>query len=276
MKKLQLSISCLVKNAGFFSLIFFCAAHSLVAKSNWSTDTLPSKIYDTYDEAPSFAGGHAAITDFLIKNFKPPVSYSVVNVPDELSIKFIITQNGSLLNPIVIKGYGGEIDEAMLKVFRQMPKWKPAKIKNQPVDAYFTYTEKVTSEKSSSPEEIEEEMPAPTIERNHQQVYQEFSRADFLPSFPGGQTAMFEFIKQNLKYPATAKAQKIEGIVVVQVMVEPDGSISKMGIDKSVGPDCDEEAIRLIKSMPTWKPAMKNGQAIRFMHKIPVAFKLNP
>jgi TonB family protein len=276
MKKLQLRISYLVKNAGFLSLIFFCATRSLVAKSNWSTDTLPSKIYNTYDEAPSFPGGHAAINDFLIKNFMPPVSYSVVKVPDELSIKFIITQNGSLLNPIVIKGYGGEIDEAILKVFRQMPKWKPAKIKNQPVDAYFTYTEKVTSAKTSSPGVIEEEMPEPVIESSPHNEEQVFSSVDFLPSFPGGQTAMFEFIEQSLKYPATAKAQKKEGIVVVQVMVEPDGSISKMGIEKSVGPDCDEEAIRLIKSMPTWKPAIKNGQAIRFMHKISVAFKLNP
>lgn len=157
-----------------------------------------------------------------------------------------------------------------------MPKWKPAKIKNQSVDAYFTYTEKVTSAKTSSPGTIEEEMPEPVIERNHQQVYQEFSRVDFMPSFPGGQTAMLEFIKQNLKYPATAKAQKTEGIVVVQVMVESDGSISKMAIEKSLGTDCDEEALRLIKSMPKWKPAIKNGQAIRFVHKIPVAFKLNP
>ncbi len=92
------------------------------------------------------------------------------------------------------------------------------------------------------------------------------------PSFPGGMQEMMKFISENRKYPAEAKAKDIHGKVIVAFVVERDGSLSNIEILRPLGSGCDEEAIRLIKSMPKWTPGKQNGKAVRVSFKLPVTF----
>lgn len=92
------------------------------------------------------------------------------------------------------------------------------------------------------------------------------------PSFPGGKQEMMKFISDNRKYPAEAKAKDIHGKVIVAFVVERDGSLSDVKIRRGIGYGCDEEAIRLIKSMPKWTPGKQNGKAVRVSMMLPVSF----
>ena len=95
-----------------------------------------------------------------------------------------------------------------------------------------------------------------------------------MPSFNGGATALLQYLNSNVKYPIEAEENGIQGRVVVQFHVECDGSITNVTVSKSVHPSLDKEAIRVVKSMPKWNPAMLNGKPVRVKFTIPVTFGL--
>lgn len=95
-----------------------------------------------------------------------------------------------------------------------------------------------------------------------------------MPSFPGGQGALMYFISSNLAYPATARESMIQGRVIVGFVVERDGSISNVKVSRSVDPALDKEAMRVVKSMPKWKPGKQNSSAVRVKYTVPVIFRL--
>lgn len=94
-------------------------------------------------------------------------------------------------------------------------------------------------------------------------------------SFPGGNDAYQEYIASNLKYPATAKDNGIEGVIKLQFTVNADGSIGNIKVTKMVDPDLEAEAIRLVKQMPAWTPANDNGTPVESIGTISVAFTLD-
>jgi len=94
------------------------------------------------------------------------------------------------------------------------------------------------------------------------------------PSFPGGDGALMSWLSQNIKYPAIAAEMGVQGRVIVQFVVEKDGSITDVKIAKSVDPSLDKEAARVIKSMPQWIAGRQNGSAVRVRFTVPVTFKL--
>lgn len=98
--------------------------------------------------------------------------------------------------------------------------------------------------------------------------------ADTKASFPGGIKAQNEFIAATLVYPQIAKDNGIEGVVTIIFTVKPDGSIGNIKVKRMVDPDLEAEAIRVVKKMPTWKPATKDGVAVESVEEIPFTFSL--
>lgn len=95
------------------------------------------------------------------------------------------------------------------------------------------------------------------------------------PQYPGGETAMKKYISENLRYPEAAKANGIEGVVDVAFTVKADGSIGAIKIVRMVDPDLESEAIRLVKNMPKWTPADKNGAPVDAQTQVQVNFILD-
>ncbi|TXI79710.1 MAG: energy transducer TonB [Flavobacteriales bacterium] len=95
-----------------------------------------------------------------------------------------------------------------------------------------------------------------------------------MPEYPGGQQAMFAFISKELKYPEEAIDNGIEGTVVISFVVERDGSIGEAKVLRGLGGGCSEEALRVVKSMPLWKPGMQGGKLVRTSYNLPIRFKL--
>lgn len=99
--------------------------------------------------------------------------------------------------------------------------------------------------------------------------------AETMPEFPGGNQAMFNFLKEKMKYPVVALEKKKEGRSICQFIVEKDGTITDVQVVRSAGvASMDREAVRLIKAMPNWKPGMQRGKLVRVKYTVPVNFKL--
>lgn len=98
--------------------------------------------------------------------------------------------------------------------------------------------------------------------------------AEEMPEFVGGQEEMYKFLQNELQYPEVARTNGIQGVVMIEFVVERDGSISNVKAIVPLYPDCDQEAIRVIKKMPKWKPGKSMGKPVRCFFQIPVRFIL--
>ncbi|MBD3749873.1 MAG: TonB family protein [Sphingobacteriales bacterium] len=100
-----------------------------------------------------------------------------------------------------------------------------------------------------------------------------FTSVEVLPTFPGGIAAFSKFLQENLKYPALAKANGIEGRVFLNFVVEKDGSLSDIKVVRGIGSGCDEEAVRVLAISPKWNPGVQNGKKVRVSYIIPIFFQ---
>ena len=95
------------------------------------------------------------------------------------------------------------------------------------------------------------------------------------PEFPGGTAALLEYLRKNIKYPAICRENNIQGRVLVTFIVNKDGAIVEPEVVKSVNPSLDKEALRVISTMPNWKPGSQRGKPVRVKYTVPVNFRLN-
>ena len=101
-----------------------------------------------------------------------------------------------------------------------------------------------------------------------------FAVVEQMPEFPGGMKELMTYLKDNIKYPKAAQDKKVQGRVIVQFVVEKDGTPTEFNVVRSVDPDLDAEALRVLGGMPKWKPGMQKGQVVRVKYTVPVAFRL--
>ena len=109
------------------------------------------------------------------------------------------------------------------------------------------------------------------ISQSNQSVYDQVEQ---MPEFPGGMPAMIEFLQTNLKYPKDAIKQQVGGRVMVMFVVETDGTLSNVRVAKKVFPSLDSETVRVVKTMPKWKPGKEKGRPVRVNFTLPVVFSL--
>jgi len=95
-----------------------------------------------------------------------------------------------------------------------------------------------------------------------------------MPEFPGGTDAMMKYLNANIRYPSIATEMGITGRVILQFVVDKHGKINAVKVLRGIGGGCDEEAIRVVKSMPSWKPGRQNGKEVPVYFTLPVVFQL--
>jgi len=108
-----------------------------------------------------------------------------------------------------------------------------------------------------------------------EEVEEIFTIVEDQPEFPGGTAAFYKFVGKNLKYPTQARRMGVEGKVFVQFVVGKDGKITEVQAVKGIGAGCDEEAVRVLRSSPKWKPGKQRGRAVKVRMILPITFKLN-
>jgi len=111
-------------------------------------------------------------------------------------------------------------------------------------------------------------------ETNNEVTETIYTWAEEMPKFPGGDSELMKFFSQNLSYPEIAKRAGVEGKVILSFIVDKNGNIVDVKVAKSIGAGCDEEAMRVLKIMPSWIPGKQNGNPVLTRINIPVVFKL--
>src|SRR5574344_175258 len=101
-----------------------------------------------------------------------------------------------------------------------------------------------------------------------------FQIVEQLPEFPGGMVEFMKWLTKNLRYPAYAQKNAIQGKVIIQFVINKDGSVVDANIVHSLEPSCDKEAMRVIKMMPKWHPGLEHNKPVRVRYTIPIIFKL--
>lgn len=101
-----------------------------------------------------------------------------------------------------------------------------------------------------------------------------FTIVEEMPEFPGGKEAMMKYLGNKIQYPKEATENGIEGTVFIAFVVEADGSISNVNMLRGIGGGCNEEALRVVKGMPNWKPGKQRGKEVRVKYNLPIRFKL--
>ena len=179
----------------------------------------------------------------------------------------------SLLNREVV------LDEEMVEITKQeeqkpQPVEQPQQTTQLEIVEDDVETEDLNINAEVEQNEVIEEYVAPEVVEEEVVEQEIFQIVEEMPAFPGGEAKLMEYVGKNIKYPQIARETGIQGRVFIGFVVEPDGSVSNVKLLRGIGGGCDEEAMRVVKSMPKWKPGKQRCKAVRVSYQIPVFFKL--
>ena len=179
----------------------------------------------------------------------------------------------SLLNREVV------VDEEMVEITKQEEqKPQPVEVPKQTTQLEIVQDDVEVEDIEINAEvdqtEIIEEYVPVEVEEEEVTEQEIFQIVEEMPAYPGGDQKLMEYVAKNIKYPQIARETGIQGRVFVGFVVEPDGSVSNVKVLRGIGGGCDEEAMRVVKSMPKWKPGKQRGKAVRVSYMLPVNFKL--
>ena len=221
-------------------------------------------IFIIHDIMPEFPGGDDALIQFLMDNIKYPKE----NLQGRAVVGFVIEIDGSITDVEVLRSSRHPVlDKEAIRVIKLMPNWTYGTSKGKPARVRMRIPVTFALEDEESEKNTLEEMQVDTI----------CSRdvVDELPEFPGGMKLYNNFLFENLRYPLSAKKAGMEGQVMVVFVIEKDGSVTNFDIQESSGHSVlDEEALRVARLMPKWKPAKYQGMAVRIKDQMSISFKL--
>jgi TonB family protein len=222
-----------------------------------------SEVFVVVEDQPQFPGGNAAMMKFLGENIKYPVEAQQKGTEGRVIVNFVVEKDGSLSDFNVVNSIDPLLDAEALRVLESMPKWIPGKQRGEEVRVRFTLP---VVFRLQAKDDKKTAMPSASNEV--------FVVVENQPEFPGGNAAMMKFLSDNIKYPKSAQDNGIQGRVIVNFVVEKDGSLSDVQVVHSQDPALDKEAVRVIESMPKWKPGTQRGETVRVRYTLPVVFRL--
>ena len=216
---------------------------------------------------PSFPGGEEALRAYLEEHTVYPEEAQKQKIQGQVRITFIVQPDGQISDIAVAQGAALLLDREALRVVRSMPRWIPAREKGiavaMPVTIPITFRIPTTSQPTL--------VPNPS---SQQQAKSEGIEDNLQPMFPGGEQALIAYMSNNLVYPEAAVRKQLQGRLFVRFVVEADGRLTNIAIHRSAHPILDEEGMRMVRSMPRWVPARREGDAVAAPMMLPITFKL--
>ncbi len=210
------------------------------------------------EDYPTFRGeSFAKFGDYLAGKIKYPADAAARGKDGRVTVNYVIQPDGTISKPTVMSASDQSLGEAVVKAINESPRWEPAK-NNEIQDPFST---SVT---------VKFELPDKVIADDT------FIVVEQMPDYPGGGTALLEFIRNNLRYPEAAKAEKAEGRVIVRFVVNNKGKVEDAEVIKGVHPLLDAEALRVVNLLSGWLPGAQEGKPVNVWYMAPVSFSLNP
>lgn len=230
---------------------------------------------------------YTALKEHIQRNIKYPASAKQNNITGYVMVNFKI-QNQKVTNVKIAKGLQNDVDNEVLRTFSLFTKeiqvennnysmaivFKLIGIESEfkvlPLTGkyYFLGSIVVTAMAGSG--------KAINNSPNDDNAIKDFASVEVLPEFEGGMKGWSEYLRNELKYPAAAKTNDIQGRVILSFIANKDGSLSDIKVLRGLGHGTDEEAVRVVKNSPKWKPGLQNGQPVRVAYTMPIFFQLPP
>lgn len=228
---------------------------------------------------PSFPGGQEAAIRWIDDHVNYPAEAHGKGPEGMVIVYLVVESDGSIQDVTVERSLAPNLDAEAIRLVKSMPKWTPGKVNGEPVRMYYNAFLPVVfrhndyrkyapnnEEQTATPEETE------TKKAKHKSRVLQVVEKE--PTFPGGDKELITYLNYFINYPALAEKNAITGKVVVFFTIEKDGSISNLEIVKEADKLLNNEAVRVIKSMPRWIPGMQNGEPVSVNYFIPVTFGL--
>ena len=230
------------------------------------------EIFQVVEEQPMFPGGMEEMMKFLQQNIKYPIEAQEQGKQGRVIVQFVVNKDGSISNDSVVRSVDPLLDAEALRVVRSMPNWKPGKQRGKEVRVRFTLPVSFRLSGGSTDKAQESTKVAQT--ENASSRDEIFQVVEEMPEYPGGMSELMKYFSTNMRYPKEAQSKGIQGRVIVQFVVEKDGSITDAKVMKPVDPQLDAEALRVVNAMPKWTPGKQRGKAVRVRYTLPVMFHL--
>ena len=239
-------------------------------------------IHQICEEMPDFPGGMRECMYFLRQNIKYPEEAVKNKVEGRVIIQMVVKKDGSIANAKVVRHVDPLLDAEALRVVNLMPKWKPGKNQGEAVNVkytlpvYFRLSRPDTEMKDSTYTKngVKYTITKAKEDPNQPDANGVYRICEEMPDFPGGMAECMKWLAKNIQYPEDCKKKGTEGRVIVQFVVDKDGSVMDAKVVRSIDPLLDKEALRVINLMPKWKPGKNQGEAVRVRYTMPVMFKL--
>ena len=241
-------------------------------------------VYELYQVQikPEYAAGQFALQQYL-KDVRLPAEVREGRVGGTVYVSFVVRPDGRLTDTFVTRGLSAATNAEALRLVQAMPRWRPGRRNEEAVATRYALGVQflhATEEKTATVTVRQPtDLSGPEGEGNRvveevveQKVYQYVEQ---MPVFPGGTQTMLNYIQGNLKYPPQARQQQVEGKVFLSFTVGTNGNVGDVKVQKGIGAGCDEEAVRVVKSMPAWTPGKQNGRTVAVSYTVPVTFSLS-
>ena len=214
--------------------------------------------YTMVEQMPQYPGGQAELLKFIRENLNYPTKAWQEGIQGKVVVRFVITPDGKASNTKVLKSLTPELNQEAIRVIKLTKGWKPGFHNGIAVPVYYTCPIIFKLEENNAdvaPKDIS-------------------SEADEIPQFPGGMKGLLVYINSNLNLDnvKNAIAQKVKGRVQVRFVVDTDGSVKNVCIGKSLHPECDQEAMRIVRSLPRWTPGKLDEKVVAVWQGVPVSF----
>ena len=232
------------------------------------------EVYEVVEKMPEFPdGGMSGLMKYLSANIRYPEAAHKAGTQGRVTVQFVVGKDGSIGDVKVIRGVDPTLDAEAIRVISGMPKWKPGTQKGEPVNV--RYTVPVMFRLTPKPVEKIDEMIVVGYRNPDAPVTGEvYETVDKMPEFPGGMTGLMQHLSKNIRYPAEAHTNNIQGRVVVSVIINTEGKATNAQIVQGVAPSLDAEALRVATTMPDWTPGTKDGKPVNVKYTFPVVFRL--
>ena len=205
---------------------------------------------------PTFQNKKASdFNSWVAGQVKYPAEARTKNLEGWVSLNFTVELNGTISNVVSTIPVDHLLSDEVIRAVQSSPKWDPPK--NPNVDEPFTSS---VTLKFKLPDQIVSDIPYVVVEK--------------MPLYHGGDLALLDFIKNNIKYPEEAKAQKISGRVILRFIVSTEGKAEGISVLKGVNPLLDAEAVRVVSRLNGFTPGMQGGKPVNVWYMVPVNFSL--
>jgi len=238
--------------------------------------------YVIAEEMPVFPGGDKAILMYIAENTQYPAEAKEKGIQGRVIVRFKIMEDGKVTDASVLKGVDPVLDAEAIRVVSSLPQFTPGKVGGVPVAVWYMVPITFTLAPKSTTTPVQSDKsatsppppPPPPTSEAYGQEPEPFVVVEDMPVFPGGDSALLAYIARNVKYPEYAKLNNITGRVVLRFCISETGAVKQISVIKGVHPELDAESIRVIQTLPAFKPGKQGGVPVPVWYMVPVTFAL--